>query len=416
MIGEIWVLVAAILVFIGLLASQGLLLIIGSLVIIMTLTARLWEKFAFHRVTHERTLSQTRAFIGDSLDYTITLYNDKLLPLIWVDLEDPFPDGLGLPGAKLKGTGIEISRQHSIATSLLPYQKASWKYTMQCLARGYHRIGPVRLRSGDMFGFSSVEVHLSDLDHVLVYPRAVDLDELIFPEQHPLGVTKGKRPLYQDQSRFLTIRGYLTTDPMKHIDWKASARSQSLKTKLFEPVVSLNVLIAMNATTSEHAWQGSNRSFFERTVVAAASVARHCSQMEISFGLVSNAVASYSGKCLSVPIGLASNQLALVLEALAMAGPYSLTTLVDVMKRERSSLPTGATVMLVTSIITTSLAAQVEEIVARGYQVLTLYAGDGQPEFELPGVRVYRVGRALHDIGTDENGESFELVAPSSSN
>ena len=86
MIGEIWVLVAAILVFIGLLASQGLLLIIGSLVIIMTLTARLWEKFAFHRVTHERTLSQTRAFIGDSLDYTVTLYNDKLLPLIWVDM------------------------------------------------------------------------------------------------------------------------------------------------------------------------------------------------------------------------------------------------------------------------------------------------------------------------------------------
>lgn len=170
MTNELWLFVAVILVFIGLVASQGLLLVVGSMVIVMALTARLWEKYAFRRVTHQRTLSQTRAFIGDTLDYTVTLINDKVLPLIWVDMEDPFPEGLELIGGKLRGTGVEINRQHSIATSLLPYQKVSWKYTMKCAARGYHRIGPVRLRSGDIFGFSSVEVHLKDLEHVLVYP------------------------------------------------------------------------------------------------------------------------------------------------------------------------------------------------------------------------------------------------------
>lgn len=393
---ELWIFVAAILVFIGLVASQGLLLVLGSMVIIMTLTARLWEKYAFRRVTHHRTLSHNRAFIGDSLDYTITLSNDKVLPLIWVDMEDPFPEGLQLIGAKLKGTGIEINRQHSIATSLLPYQKASWKYTMKCAARGYHRIGPVRLRSGDIFGFTSVEVHLPDLDHVLVYPRVVDLDQLIFPEQHPIGEARGKRPLYQDQSRFLALRDYLPTDPMKHIDWKASARRQSLQTKVFDPVVSMKVLIAMNATTSEHAWQGSNRAFFERSVTAAASVASYCSSLGYSFGLASNAVASYSGKWLTVPLGSASSQLTMVLEALAMAGPYSVTSLVDVMKGERASLPTGATVVLITAIVTRALVREVEEIKERGYQVLVLYAGDGPPEMDLAGVSVFRVGRALH--------------------
>ena len=401
MTNEIWLLVAAILVFIGLVASQGLLLVLGSMVIVMALTARLWEKYAFRRVTHERTLSQNRAFIGDTLDYTVTLYNDKVLPLIWVDMEDPFPEGLELIGGKLKGTGIEINRQHSIATSLLPYQKASWKYTMKCTARGYHRIGPVRLRSGDIFGFSSVEVHLKDLEHVLVYPRVVDLDQLIFPEQHPIGEAKGMRPLYQDQSRFLGLRDYLPTDPMKHIDWKASARRQILQTKVYDPVVSLKVLIAMNATTSEHAWQGSNRAFFERTVTAAASVATYCSNMGYSFGLASNAVASYSGKWLTVPLGSSSTQLTMVLEALAMAGPYSVTSLVDVMKGERASLATGATVVLITAIVTRALVLEVEEIKERGYQVLVLYAGDGPPEMDLAGVPVFRVGRALHLSETD---------------
>ena len=402
MTNELWLFVAVILVLIGLLASQGLLLVVGSMVIVMALTARLWEKYAFRRVTHQRTLSQTRAFIGDTLDYTVTLVNDKVLPLIWVEMEDPFPEGLELIGGKLKGTGIEINRQHSIATSLLPYQKASWKYTMKCAARGYHRIGPVRLRSGDIFGFSSVDVHLKDLEHVLVYPRVVDLEQLVFPEQHPIGAARGKRPLYQDQSRFLALRDYLPTDPMKHIDWKASARRQSLQTKVFEPVVALNVLIAMNATTSEHTWQGSNRAFFERNVTAAASVASYCSAKGFSFGLASNAVASYSGKWLTIPLGSSTSQLTLVLEALALAGPYAVTTLVEVMKRERSSLPPGATVVLITSIVTRALVREVAEIQARGYQVLALYAGDGAPEMELPGVPVFRVGSALHFTGTED--------------
>ncbi|MCH7712171.1 MAG: DUF58 domain-containing protein [Chloroflexi bacterium] len=401
MINELWFFVAAILVLIGLVSSQGLLMVLGSMVIIMTLTAKLWEKYAFRRVTHYRTLSQSRAFIGDTLEYTVTLSNDKVLPLIWVDMEDPFPEGLQLIGAKLKGTGIEVNRQHSIATSLLPYQKASWKYTLKCAARGYHRIGPVRLRSGDIFGFTSVEVHLSALDHVLVYPRVVDLDQLIFPEQNPMGDARGKRPLYQDQSRFLALRDYLPTDPMKHIDWKASARHQSLQTKVFEPVVSLKVLIAMNATTSEHSWQGSNLAFFERTVTAAASVASYCSGLGYSFGLASNAVASFSGKWLTVPLGSATTQLTMVLEALAMAGPYSVTSIVDVLKGERTTLPVGATVVLITAIVTRSLVQEVAEIKERGYQVLVLYTGDGSPEMDLAGVEVFRVGRALRLSDTD---------------
>ena len=60
MINELWIFVAVILVFIGLVASQGLLLVLGSMVIIMTLTARLWEKYAFRRVTHHRGIRKRR--------------------------------------------------------------------------------------------------------------------------------------------------------------------------------------------------------------------------------------------------------------------------------------------------------------------------------------------------------------------
>ena len=270
---ELWLLVSAILVIIGFVASQGLLLIVGTLVILITLTARLWDRFAFRDVTHSRSLSRDRAFIGDTLEYSITLTNEKLLPLIWVDLQDRFPDGLDLPGGKLKGSAAEATRNHGITTSLLPYQKVTWKYNLHCLARGYHRIGPVRLRSGDMFGFSSAETRLQGFDHLLVYPRVVDLARLVFPAEHPLGEAKGRRPITQDTTRVVGQRDYRPTDPLKHIDWKATARLNSLQTKVFEPVVSLNVLLAMNGSTSEYAWQGSNRRLFERAITVTASAA-----------------------------------------------------------------------------------------------------------------------------------------------
>ena len=210
MFGELWILIAAVLVFIGLVASQGLFLVVGSFLIIISLAARLWEKYAFRRVEHVRTISRNRGFIGDTLEYTISLSNDKIWPLIWVDISDPFPTGLELDRATLRGNVLEGNRRHSITTSMLPYQKASWKYSLKCSSRGYHRIGPVVLRSGDIFGFSSSEARLSDLDHVLVYPRIIDLDDLLFPAQNPLGSTRGKRPLFQDTSWFLASG---TTNP-----------------------------------------------------------------------------------------------------------------------------------------------------------------------------------------------------------
>tara|TARA_B100000315_G_scaffold254695_1_gene296303 strand:+ start:45 stop:662 length:618 start_codon:yes stop_codon:yes gene_type:complete len=197
-------------------------------------------------------------------------------------------------------------------------------------------------------------------------------------------------------------REYHPTDPMKHIDWKATARTSQLQTKVFEPIVSLNVLVALNATTSEHPWEGTNRRLFERAVTVAASAAEHASRQGYSFGVVSNAVATYSGKWLSVPVGAASSQLSLVLEALAMAGPYAVTSLTRVLQSERGSMPPGTTVVLVTAVITGTLAQDVAVMKERGYRVLVLYAGDGGPELKIPDVPVFLAGPALDPLEENE--------------
>ena len=402
MLNDLWLLVSGILVFIGLVASQGLLIVLGSLVIIIWLLTKFWNRFAFREVTHTRALSRRRAFIGDTLDYTISLTNEKIVPLIWIDMQDTFPADLELMGANLRASGSELTKEHRITTSLLPYQRVSWKYSLRCDHRGYHRIGPVRLRSGDIFGFTAAEVQLTEVDHLLVYPRIVALDQLVWPSEHPLGESKGQLPIYQDNSRFIGLRDYDPSDPMKHIDWKATARRSAIQTKKYEPVVALKALIVLNARTSEHAWQGANRRLFERAVTVAASLAKHCSEQRFSYGLLSNGVAVYSGKWINLGMSSADSQLDLVLESLAMAGQYSVASLPEVLRAERASMPPGTTVALVTSLLTKALADEILEIQSRGYRVVVFYSGDGGPRWELPGVPIFQTGPALDAVEKDE--------------
>ncbi len=379
MLSDLWVIAASIAILAGLLASQALLIVVGVLVLIIWITGKHWPRYAFRRLTYSRRLERRRAFIGDVLDYHITVNNDKILPMIWLDISDTFPLGLQTGGTFRRGVGAEAELDHRITTSLLPYQRVTWRYRVRCRARGYHRIGPARLRSGDVFGLTSAEQYISDVDYLLVYPRVVDLRRSMTMWERPLGANRGRRFIQDDPSRFVGLRDYLPTDPLKHIDWKATARHGKLESRIFEPAATRYMLIALNARTGDSAWQGSNRRLFERAVTVAASIADYAQREDYTFGLVSNAIASYSSKWMSVAPGSGNPQLEAVLESLAMAGPFWVAELSAVLRAETDSLVSGATVVVVTALVSRAVVQETEEIRRRGHRVVIFYAGDGEP-------------------------------------
>lgn len=402
MISDLWAIAAVILIAAGLLASLSLLIIVGVLVLLVWTVGKYWPRFAFRRVTYTRRLERRRAFIGDVIDYHVTVNNDKLLPMIWLDISDAFPLGLHTGGTHRRGVGAEAELDHRITTSLLPYQRVTWRYRVRCRARGYHRIGPARLRSGDMFGITAAEQHVAAVEYLLVYPRIVDLRRMMTLWERPLGASRGRRLIQDDPSRFVGLRDYLPSDPLKRIDWKATARHGKLESRIFEPAATRYLLIALNARTGDAAWQGSNRRLFERAVTVAASIAEYAQREDYTFGLVSNAVASYSSKWMSVPPGSGGLQLEATLESLAMAGPFWVAELSAVLRAETDALPSGATVVLVTSLLSRAVIQETDAIRRRGHRVIIFYAGDGEPRAvaaELPpDVPLFLAGDALSEL------------------
>jgi hypothetical protein len=162
------------------------------------------------------------------------------------------------------------------------------------------------------------------------------------------------------------------------------------------------MLIVMNGSTREHSWQGSNRRLFERTVTVAASAAGLADGRGYTYGLVSNAVATYTGKWINVPMGASSSQLNMALEALAMAAPYVVAPLAEVVNSEKDSLPAGTTVILVTSSLSDSLLEDIAGIRDHGCRVLVLYSGDGLPDRELGDINVIPMFSILDKLEAHE--------------
>ena len=108
------------------------------------------------------------------------------------------------------------------------------------------------------------------------------------------------------------------------------------------------------------------------------------------------------GLVINVPMGASSSQLSMALEALAMAAPYVVAPLAEVVNSEKDSLPAGATVLLVTPSLIDSLLDDIAGIRYHGFPVLVLYTGDGLPEQDLGEIRVVPMFSILDPLEVHE--------------
>ena len=82
--------------------------------------------------------------------------------------------------------------------------------------------------------------------------------------------------------------GHRLGDPLKRVDWNATARVGRLQSKLYEPSRTQATVIALNITTMERTWQGFDPVLLERGVSIAASLAQQVFDSGSALGLIAN--------------------------------------------------------------------------------------------------------------------------------
>jgi uncharacterized protein (DUF58 family) len=370
-------------------------LLVGS----VTLTW-LWSRYSLIRVSCHRTLNQTRVFPGDQVEIQMRVQNRKLLPLPWLQIDDVVPLRFIPEALQPAGSGMGFHFL-SKTISLLWYTGASWRQQLNCDKRGYYQLGPVTLTSGDIFGLYSRSAVIPLIDHIIVYPRIFSLAQLAIPSLYPLGETKSDRQIFEDPTRCIGVRDFSPGDSLRRIHWKASARYQQLKSRIYEPSTTLQVALFL-AVDSFSGTVAHGEEEFELGISVAASLASHLTRQDSPVGLFVNTCQADSGKPVRIPAGTSTNHLVAMLEALAKitaqpSGPFQ-----GFLAGERGGLPWGTTSIFIFAQPPDTLSADLISLRENGYKLMVIQIGDRAGKIE--GVPWTNIGKTADIVAEGETG------------
>ncbi|MFP4113166.1 MAG: DUF58 domain-containing protein [Spirochaetota bacterium] len=181
-------------------------------------------------------------------------------------------------------TGNENAR----LMSLRPGERTDLEYEIRGMNRGAYRLGPVSVRFADPLGLYPEARIKFEETRLVVYPRIHPV-ELPVHRGLPAGSITTTSRIYEDPTRYRSVREYVPGDEIRRINWKASARLGALHSTEWLPTINVPVMILLNLTASTYA-QRARYGHTERTIDAAASLVHHLATRGQEVGLVTTGV------------------------------------------------------------------------------------------------------------------------------
>lgn len=383
-----WPVLALVLGLLVLGASRHIDALLASTVFILVLAgvSWLWSWQSLQKLSCQLSPPKSSVFPGEKVDLTFEVSNNKSLFLTWLEIELELPYRLAT--GKLKTLSPYIRDRLRWTTSISGGQRIRWVHSLECLARGDYRLGPVRLRSGDIFGLFPREVIMPHSERILVYPKIVPVAKLSLPLRELVGEIVSPKSIYEDTSQTMGARDYRHDDPLKRIHWKASARRSELQTRQYESTTSLSLLLMLDVHSFCYQ-QTDNEELFELAVTTVASLANEAWRKKFTMGLIANSVPD-----IQIPVRTGRSQLLLILEALARIEAKSQLPLQQQLNKYRGSLLLGTTLVIVSGDLSPSLISLVRQMEQEGHSVALVNVGEKIPVHNLRNTSVISVSSA----------------------
>ena len=387
----VWTAAFLTMLLVGAVTGLAIVIAFGVMGLLTGAISLVWNRLALEEVSYERHFPEAVVFEGEEIPMIVALSNEKPVPLTWVNFEDELPDALQVVEGDrpVRVQGMVQTLAHS--TSIGWYERLRWRYRLKCVRRGLYMIGPARIESGDPFGFLRTAKSDPRQVPVLVYPRVVPLEDLGIPAGRPLGELRGGLRIYPDPSRPAGLRDYEKGDPLKTVDWKATAKKQRLQVRTFEPSVAFTVVLVVAVDTRAPYWEKYPREDLERVVTVAASVASYAAERQHNLGLFTNDMPIPANRPMTVPPGTGREQLRMVLGAIAIIRLYSFGPMYERLAEHARKFPMGATLAVVTAFLPPEFVITLGDLKKRGFKIVVLYVGR-TPRPELAeGIQVHEI-------------------------
>ena len=344
-----------------------------------------WVRRSLGHVEIQRELNLF-AFAGETVDGKVQLNNLSWLPLPWLHIQETVPFDL-------------LDQQNYRSVVSVPGKAQTvYPYTLRCSKRGYYPIGPLRLNTGDLFGFVDAGWQETQPVHLTVYPRVFALEKLGLPSRSPFGSQASRQRLYEDPTRLAGVRDYTPGDSLRNIHWKATAREDVLQVKKFQPAIALNVTVVLDLNKNAYPISGAVGSS-EWAVTVAASVASHIVTIQRQqVGLITNGLDPLAGRIANpIPARNGRGHLMSILGLLARIQMHEVEpTLADWLPPQLANLDWGSTLVVVTPNVDERALWTLHNAYRRGSNIVALVCAPDpnfkqmQAQGERLGVQLYR--------------------------
>ena len=297
-------------------------------------------------VTTERLMDRLQE--GQEYQEQITVKNRSWWAKLWLEVDDPSD----LPG--------HVSKR---IITLGPRESRTWRLSTLCRRRGLYSIGPVRISTGDPFGFFRYTNTYGRPQTILVYPRATELPNFYVPPANLPGEGRFRKRTHYVTPNASGVRPYEAGDSFNRIHWPTTARTNELMVKLFELDPASDIWIILDLQKTVHIGEG-DEGTEEHAIKIAASIARYFLVANRSVGFI-----SYGKKLFIEEAERGAQHYTRILEALALAtaeGDVPLGTLVT---EEAKRFGRHTTVVVITPSTSEEWVTALQYIAERGVKV-----------------------------------------------
>ena len=246
-----------------------------ALIAITYIINELTLKYGFHNLNYKLETSKRTYEIGEEIEVTTIIENNKILMLSFLTVEEVLSEGFNI-------------EKSEYTLFIRPFQRVKRTYKLYGMKRGLRNIKEVNLLVGDFIGFNEKIKNIRLFKDIIIFPEKIELQDNITFIGDLNGDVSVKRWIIEDPLMTIGIREYTGYEPQRHIHWPSSARYNNLMVKNFDFTTENSVLIVLNIETMKPSWKIRDTHLVERAICLSGAVMEELEEQKIPYGFITN--------------------------------------------------------------------------------------------------------------------------------
>lgn len=246
------------------------------------LYALLWHK----KIAVSFSFLQQFVYAGEQTQMTERVENGKRFPIPVLEVAFQVDRGLSFPGDKNVSVSDFTYKRDVFA--LLGRQRITRTLTVDCQKRGVYQIDRASLTAFSLLQERRFSTELPADASLYVYAARADVSDIMTVCERLMGNLQCAKRLYEDPFAFAAIREYTPTDPIKSINWKASAKTGNLMVNAYESTRTERLWIFLDLEDRGILKQ---EALIEASISIAASLSQKMIGQGMEVGLCANVAA-----------------------------------------------------------------------------------------------------------------------------